>query len=141
MRTRHRRSTSGNRMRRAALAAPLAILLTASGCKAGSARESAACEGVPQLASRGRVTDAADLLDLRTEVRLADRLARYEKATRHQMVVVTAASLSGARVDNFGTCLGNRWGIGYCDRNYWIQFLNAPCDTQLRISTGYRRGT
>jgi len=123
-------------MRRAALAAPLAILLTASGCKTGSARESAACEGVPQLASRGRVTDAADLLDPRTEVRLADRLARYEKATRHQMVVVTAASLSGARVDNFGTCLGNRWGIGDSDRNDGILILIAPSERQMRIATG-----
>ncbi len=123
-------------MRRAALAAAFPILLAASGCKAGAARESAACEGVPQLAPAGRVTDAADLLDPATEARLTDRLARYEQATRHAMVVVTTASLNGARVDNFATCLGNRWGVGDRDRDDGILILIAPYERQMRIATG-----
>nr|WP_246427293.1 TPM domain-containing protein [Sphingopyxis panaciterrulae] len=133
---RRRKSTSGNRVRRALLAAPLAILLAAGGCKAEAARESAACDGVPPLALAGRVTDAADVLDPAAEARLSDRLARYEQATRHQMVVATTPGLNGVRVDNFGTCLGNRWGIGDKDRDDGVLILIAPKERQMGIATG-----
>ncbi|MGV7121729.1 TPM domain-containing protein [Sphingopyxis sp. 550A] len=127
-------------MRAAALAAPLAILLVAGGCKAApepaAAKETAACDGVPQMALAGRVTDAADILSAEEEARLSDRLRRYEARTKHQMVVATAASLNGARVDNFGTCLGNRWKIGRQGHDDGILILIAPNERQMRIATG-----
>ena len=123
-------------MRRTILAAPLAILLVAGGCKEAPTPETAACEGVPQMAMTGRVTDAADILTAEEEKRLADRLARYEARTQHQMVVATAASLNGARVENFGSCLGNRWGIGRKDVNDGVLILIAPKERQMRIATG-----
>jgi uncharacterized protein len=125
-----------DRVRRAALAAPLAMLMIASGCKAAPPPESVVCKGVPQMVMQGRVTDAADILSKDEEARLSDRLAKYEQRTRHQMVVATTASLNGARVDNFGTCLGNRWAIGRKDHDDGVLILVAPGERQMRIATG-----
>ena len=123
-------------MRFAALAAPLVILLVAGGCKAESSQESVACSGVPQILMQGRVTDAADILSEDEEARLSDRLAKYEQRTKHQMVVATITSLNGARVDNFGTCLANRWAIGRADQDDGVLILVAPKERQMRIATG-----
>ncbi|PQM26933.1 permease [Sphingopyxis lindanitolerans] len=140
MRTSRQRSTSVNKVRAAALAAPLAILSIAGGCKAApgpvAAKETAACDGVPHMALAGRVTDAADILSGEEETRLSDRLARYEARTQHQMVVATTPSLNGARVDNFGTCLANRWKIGRKDQDDGILLLVAPNERLARIATG-----
>ncbi len=125
-----------DRVRRVILAAPLAILLIAGGCKEAAPLESTVCENVPTMAMRGRVTDAANILTEAEETRLSDRLATYEKQTKHQMVVATTPSLYGVRVDNFGTCLGNRWGIGRKDADDGILILVAPYERQMRIATG-----
>lgn len=127
-------------MRRAALAAPLAILLIAGGCKeapkAFAAKAPTICDNVPDIALAGHVTDTANVLGNEEEARLSERLARYEHLTRHQMVVATAPDLNGIDVADFGDCLGNRWGIGDKDRNDGILILVAPNDRRARISTG-----
>ncbi len=134
-------------MRRAALAAPLAILLIAGGCKAAPrvAETSAAsmakddthdCAGVPEIALTGRVTDAANILPAAEKARLSERLALYEQRTAHQMVVATAPTLGGFDVGKVGDCLGNRWGIGDRDRDDGVLILVAPNDRRVRISTG-----
>ena len=127
-------------MGRVALVAPLAILLGAGGCKAASepaiARETVACDGIPQMTLAGRVTDAADVLTTEEEARLSERLARYEERTQHQMIVATTSSLHGARVDNFATCHGNRWRIGREDHDDGLVVLIAPQDRRVAISTG-----
>ncbi|WP_332818864.1 TPM domain-containing protein [Sphingopyxis sp.] len=137
-------------MRFAALAGPLAILTVAGGCKAApassgaaersavlaSGTESAFCDGVPPMALKGRVTDAAKILGAEDETRLSDRLALYEQRTKHQMVVATTPSLNGARIDNFGTCLGLRWGIGGKKQDDGIVILIAPKEREMRIATG-----
>lgn len=140
MRTSRPRSISGNKVRRAVLAASLAILAVAGGCQASepaTARESGFCNGVPQMALAGRVTDAANVLIAEDENRLSARLARYEARTKHQMVVVTTPSLNGTRVDDFGTCLGHRWGIGRKGHDDGIVILIAPNERQMRIATGF----
>lgn len=125
---------------RATLASSLAILAVVGGCKVASepaaAVETAFCEGVPQIALAGRVTDAADILTASEEAQLSERLARYEARTQHQMVVATTPSLHGVRVDNFGTCLGIRWGIGRAAEDDGIVILVAPNERQMRIATG-----
>lgn len=127
-------------MRFAVLAVPLAILLVASGCKAASeptaAKETAFCDGIPPMALAGRVTDAANILSVEEETRLSERLARYERRTKHQIVVATTPSLEGARDDNFATCLGNRWQIGRADHDDGLVILVAPQDRRVAISTG-----
>src|SRR3546814_14429635 len=52
------------------------------------------------------------------------------------MVVATTPGLNGVRVDNFGTCLGNRWGIGDKDRDDGVPILIAPKERQMLIATG-----
>lgn len=124
-------------MRLAALAAPLAIPLIAGGCKAAAPpAESFVCKGVPHMAMQGQVTDAADILSEAEETRLSDRLAKYEQRTKHQMVVATTTSLNGVRVDDFGTCLGNRWAVGRKDYDDGVLILVAPKERQMRIATG-----
>ena len=127
-------------MQRAPLAAPLAILMVAGGCKqapeAVAAQEPASCAGVPPMALAGRVNDGADILTAAEEARLTERLARYEQRTKHQMVVATTPALNGIDVATFGDCLGNRWGIGDKGRNDGIVLLVAPNDRRVRISTG-----
>ena len=140
MRTSRPRSISVNNMRAAAIAASLTMLVIVGGCNGGSgpaaAKETAACDGVPQMALAGRVTDAANILPAEDEARLSGRLARYERDTQHQMVIVTTPSLHGVRIDNFGTCLGNRWGIGRKDQDDGVVILIAPNERQMRIATG-----
>lgn len=127
-------------MRFAALAAPLAILAVAGGCKVEAeqvdAKVPAACLGVAELALAGRVTDAANILNAEDEARLSGRLARYEKRTTHQIVIATAPDLNRIDVGDFGDCLGNRWGIGNEERDDGVLILVAPSERRVRISTG-----
>ena len=129
-------------MRRTALAAPLAILLVAGGCKAASpeplaARDATKCDGIPKMALAGRVTDVAEILTGEEEARLSERLADYEQRTTHQMVVATTPDLHGVPNDDFGTCLGNRWGIGRRGQDDGIVILVAPNERQANIATGF----
>lgn len=124
-------------MRPTALAAPLAILLIAGGCKAAREAESAVCMGVPKMALEGRITDAANILSAEAEERLSERLATYEQRTNHQMAVATTNALNGADPMEFATCLGRRWGIGDAERDDGILILVAPNERQSSIAVGY----
>ncbi|APZ98863.1 hypothetical protein BWQ93_10415 [Sphingopyxis sp. QXT-31] len=133
-------------MAAAARAVLLAILLVVGGCQASptvdpedaphSRLAPAACDGVPPVALRGRITDAADILTPEVEASLSQRLARYQERTQHQMVVATTTDLNGVDVGNFATCLGNRWGIGRKGHDDGIVILLAPKEKQMRIATG-----
>ena len=52
------------------------------------------------------------------------------------MVVATVASLNGTTVEDFATCLGNRWGIGRKGKNDGILILVAPNERRVRVATG-----
>lgn len=123
-------------MRFAALAAPLAILLIAGGCQKASAPESAICVRVPEIAVKGRVTDAANILSEEVEQQLSQRLAAYQRRTTHQMVVATTDALTGAEPIEFATCLGRRWAIGDAKRNDGILILVAPNERQSAVAVG-----
>ncbi|HMO75997.1 MAG TPA: TPM domain-containing protein [Sphingopyxis sp.] len=131
-------------MTRTILAAPLAILLIAGGCKeAGEAPAAPAalstdgpCEGVIEIPMQGRVTDSANILTDVEEQRLSDRLARHEAQTKHQIAVATVPSLNGLDPINVATCLGNRWGIGRKSIDDGIVILVAPTERQTAIATG-----
>lgn len=92
------------------------------------------------MALKDRVTDAAAILSEEEEARLSDRLARYEERTKHQMVVATTPGLNGISVDDFGTCLGNRWGIGREGHDDGVLILVAPKEQRMRIATGTGMG-
>jgi len=124
-------------MRRAALAAPLAILTIVGGCNAAPEPESAVCMGVPKMALEGRVADAANILNAEMEQQLSERLAAYEQRTTHQMAIATTSALNGAAPMEFATCLGRRWGIGDARRDDGILILVAPNERQSSIAVGY----
>lgn len=60
----------------------------------------------------GSVVDAAQMLDSQTTVRLARLLSAHEKATGERVVVVTLADLQGTSIEEFGSRLGETWGLG-----------------------------
>ncbi|RMV50627.1 hypothetical protein ALP10_02997 [Pseudomonas syringae pv. helianthi] len=60
----------------------------------------------------GSVVDAAQMLDSQTTVRLARLLRAHEQATGERVVVVTLADLQGTSLEEFGSRLGDAWGLG-----------------------------
>ncbi|WP_066549917.1 MULTISPECIES: TPM domain-containing protein [unclassified Sphingomonas] len=87
-----------------------------------------------RLPLTGRVTDAAGIIDSRMESALTERLAALERATGHQMVVVTVTSLHGQDVADFTRDLGNAWGIGRRNHDDGVVVLIAPNERQVRIA-------
>ena len=56
--------------------------------------------------------DEAGILNPSARVGLTEMLARHERATGEQVVVVTLKSLQGYSIEDFGYQLGRQWGIG-----------------------------
>ncbi len=90
----------------------------------------------PTMALAGRVTDAAGILSPAFRATLAAKLDRFERATHHQLVVVTVSSLGGRDVADFTRDLANDWGIGRKRENDGIVLLVAPNQRKLRIAVG-----
>lgn len=84
----------------------------------------------------GRVVDEAHILPAPVAARLVRKLADYERRTRHQLLVVTVASLSGQSIDAFGLALARRWGIGRKSINDGLILLVAPNERKVRIEVG-----
>lgn len=120
----HRVSSGG---RPALMIAWLALLL------ASSAR--AATPNFPALT--GRVVDDAAVLSPSTQSDLSETLARHERATGEQIVVVTLPSLQGLTIEDFGYQLGRAWGIGQKGKNTGALLILAPNDHRVRIEVGY----
>ena len=85
----------------------------------------------------GRVVDDANLLAPEQEARLAAKSGELEKATGHQLVVVTLPSLHGQDIATFGVDLGRRWGIGRKDIDDGVLLIVAPNERKARIEVGY----
>jgi uncharacterized protein len=77
------------------------------------------------------------VLNVEQRIRIADELAQFERATKHQMVVVTVRSLAGRDVADFARDLANSWGIGRRCYNDGIMLLVAPNEQKVRIAVGY----
>lgn len=85
----------------------------------------------------GWVTDHANLLGLGQEEALTEQLVAFEKATRHQLVVVTVPSLNGQDISTFTRDLANAWGVGRADHDDGVVLLVAPNERRVRIAVGY----
>lgn len=129
-------------MKRASLSRILLCLLLAA-CSQAPGREARAdTEGTaksvgPAVALAGRVADEAGLFSAEQKRVLSEKLEKLEQSTRHQMVVVTVASLGGAEIGAFTTSLGNDWGIGRKGHDDGIVLLIAPKEQLAQISVGY----
>ena len=85
----------------------------------------------------GPVSDHAGLLTPAAEQAIGRKLVDLEKATGHQMVVVTVGSLEGRDIADYTTDLGNAWGIGRKDLDDGVILLVAPNERKVRIAVGY----
>lgn len=121
--------------------APLLLALALSlGCSDGQATASESNElgagSTPSIPLAGRVTDAARILNAEQELSLTARLEEVERATKHQMVVVTVPTLKGQDVAVFTRNLANDWGIGRKSHDDGVVLLVAPNERKARIAVG-----
>ena len=99
---------------------------------------SAAVLGAPQFpALSGRVVDAAGVLSASTKSELDSILARHERETSNQLVVVTLKDLQGYAIDDYGYQLGRHWQIGQAGRDNGALLIVAPKERKVRIEVGY----
>lgn len=85
----------------------------------------------------GRVVDEAALLSPGTRAELSSRLASLEKATGHQLVILTVRSLNGQTIEDFGLRVGRTWGIGRRGIDDGVLLIVAPTERKVRIEVGY----
>lgn len=107
----------------------LGIILL-SGC-GSEAREAA-----PALELTGRVVDQADVIDSKLEDQLTARLARLERETGAQMVIVTTQSLKGQAIEDYSLRMANAWGVGSKQGHNGLMLLVAPNERKVRIEVG-----
>jgi uncharacterized protein len=88
------------------------------------------------IALTGRVVDQAGIILPADEQRLTQQLARLERETTDQVVIVTLPSLNGEAIEKVGLALGNGWGIGQADTDNGVLLLVAPHDRKVRIEVG-----
>jgi uncharacterized protein len=91
----------------------------------------------PALQQAGRVTDAANVLTSQQKSKLNGMLARFERGTKQQLVVVTVPSLGGRDIADFTRDLANSWGVGRKEHNDGVVLLVAPQERKVRIAVGY----
>ncbi len=84
----------------------------------------------------GRVVDNADLLAQDRKALLTWALTETQRATQHQLVVVTLPSLNGTSIEQMGLALGNGWGIGRKGHDDGVLLLVAPNERKVRIEVG-----
>jgi uncharacterized protein len=115
----------------------LALSLLLAGCGNAAPAKRAAPPGYQFPELTGRVVDAAALLSPGDEAAISAKSAALEKATGHQLVVVTVSSLGGHSIEMYGLNLGRTWGIGRKDINDGVLLIVAPKERKVRIEVGY----
>ncbi len=130
-------------MRRSFYVVALASMLSAGACSDGRANRSQREEAVAPLAAgpavpvlTKRVTDLANLLSIEQERRLSVKLGEVERATGHQIVIVTVPTLGGRDPAAYARTMGNRSGIGRKGHDDGVIVLVAPAERQVRIAVG-----
>lgn len=85
----------------------------------------------------GRIVDGAGLLSPGARDELDRLLARYERATSVQVVVITLNSLQGYPIEDYGYQLGRHWGIGQKGKDNGVLLIVAPNEREVRVEVGY----
>ncbi|MFQ5697888.1 MAG: TPM domain-containing protein [Myxococcota bacterium] len=85
----------------------------------------------------GRIVDLADVIRPATEASLTAKLASYERATGHQIVVLTTPSLGGLEIEEYAIRVAEAWRIGRKDLDDGAILVVAPRDHRVRIEVGY----
>lgn len=122
------------------LAVLAALLLSGCGAEPTSSsyeQEMSQARSSFKLQMTGWVTDDANVIDQEHEERITGKLRQLERETKHQMAVVTVASLRGEDVATFTNELANEWGVGRRGYDDGVVVLLAPNERKVRIAVGY----
>ena len=95
--------------------------------------DAAAC---PLQAPKARVTDLAGLPGLHAKL-VAHRLAAYQQASGHQLLVLVVPSLDGMSIEECAVTLFQRWKIGQQGIDDGMLLLVAVKERKMRIEVGY----
>jgi uncharacterized protein len=85
----------------------------------------------------GQVVDAANLLTESMKTVIGSRIDRLRSDTGAHLVIVTVPSLQGYDIADYGTRLGNYWGVGDADEDNGILLIVASNERKVRIAVGY----
>jgi len=83
------------------------------------------------------VTDYTNTLSAGDKQSLEQKLVAFNDSTSTQIAVVLIKSVGDYDINEYGTMLGRKWGIGQKDKNNGILLLVAVNDHKLTIQTGY----
>ncbi|HEY2684104.1 MAG TPA: TPM domain-containing protein [Steroidobacteraceae bacterium] len=83
-----------------------------------------------------RVNDYAQVLQPDVKKQLESSLARYEKETTHQIVILTVPSLKGEPIEAYSLRVLNAWGLGRRGIDNGVLVTLAPSDRRARIELG-----
>ncbi len=90
---------------------------------------------VPTL--EGRVNDLANLLSSESESRIEEVLAKLEKDTGAQVIVLTLASLEGEQLEEYSFRVAETWRLGREAQDDGALLLIAKNDRKMRFEVGY----
>lgn len=90
---------------------------------------------VPTL--RGRVNDYAGVMQANQVQSLESQLAELERATGHQVVVLTIPTLDGEDIGGFSIRVAENWKIGKKGFDDGVILVVAVKDRKLRLEVGY----
>jgi uncharacterized protein len=112
------------------------LLLALTACGASPQQPAAVATQAALPALTGRVVDNAHLLSPEQAKALTDKSAALERATGHQLVVVTLPGLDGKPIEQWGLALGNGWGVGRKGQDDGVLLIVAPHERKARIEIG-----
>lgn len=112
------------------------LALAACGQAATGSPPKTAPAGYDFPALTGRVVDRADLLPAAAEAKIDGEARALERATQHQLVVVTVPTLGGHPIEDYARELGNSWGVGRKGINDGVLIVVAPNEHHVRIEIG-----
>ena len=83
------------------------------------------------------VTDTANFLSPEAVRSLNDRLAAYEKATGHQLIVYIAPTTGDTPIEDWAVRAFAKWRVGRKGLDDGLALFIMPSDRRLRIEVGY----
>lgn len=83
------------------------------------------------------VTDTANFLSPETVQTLNARLAAYEKATGHQIIVYVAPTTGDAPIEDWAVRAFAKWKVGRKGLDDGLALFVFPQDRKMRIEVGY----
>ncbi|MEO8886527.1 MAG: TPM domain-containing protein [Mucilaginibacter sp.] len=83
------------------------------------------------------VTDYTNTLTADQKQALEDKLVAFDDSSSTQIAVVIIKSVGDYDINQYGTELGRKWGIGQAGKNNGVLLLVALNDRKMTIQTGY----